>query len=79
MFSRCRDKYVGIEVCNDWKVYEEFAHWARNNGYTEELTLDREDVLGNYTPNNCQWLTKSDNSIKCNTIDRLRKLERNKL
>lgn len=28
------------------------------------MTIDRIKPLGNYEPNNCQWLTRSENSKK---------------
>jgi hypothetical protein len=48
----------GITVCDLWKDdYFEFESWALENGYKEGLTLDRENVDGNYYPFNCRWIT----------------------
>lgn len=47
----------GISVCEDWYDFEKFYTWAINNGYRDDLTLDRKDVNGDYTPDNCKWST----------------------
>jgi hypothetical protein len=55
----------GIEVCPEWeKDYPAFKRWALANGYSDDLTIDRIDNDGDYTPGNCQWITKSENSKK---------------
>lgn len=55
----------GIKVCDEWNnEYIAFRDWALSHGYEENLTLDRIDNDGNYEPNNCQWITKSENSKK---------------
>lgn len=74
MKNRCRNdnaqtKHLyydkGITICDEWaNDFLAFYNWAINNGYTDELTIDRIDPNGNYEPNNCQWLTRSENSKK---------------
>ena len=48
----------GISVYPEWNDYVNFRNWAEMNGYTNDLTLDRINVNGNYEPNNCRWVTR---------------------
>lgn len=53
----------GITVCDKWKNnFMSFYEWALENGYCEDLTIDRIDVNGNYEPRNCRWVTKAEQS-----------------
>ncbi len=52
----------GIEVCQEWmNDFEAFYKWAMANGYADDLTIDRIDNDGNYTPDNCRWVTIAEN------------------
>ena len=61
----------GIQVCDEWHNENgviNFYHWAMNNGYNDNLTIDRIDVDGNYCPENCRWVDyKTQNNNKRNT------------
>ena len=70
MKNRCylpsREKYKnygarGITVCEEWKNdFVAFYDWAMANGYRDDLTLDRIDVNGKYSPDNCKWSTQKE-------------------
>lgn len=54
----------GIKLCEGWEEFIHFYNWSITHGWKEHLTIDRIDNDGNYCPENCQWITKSENSHK---------------
>lgn len=50
----------GISYCDAWEDYEVFQNWALENGYADNLTLDRIDVNLSYSPENCRWITLTE-------------------
>lgn len=58
----------GIIVCDIWKdSFQEFESWALNNGYSDELTIDRINTNKDYTPDNCRWTTPEKQAINRRT------------
>jgi len=60
----------GIKICDEWLDRKNFFDWAANNGYENDLTIDRIDTDGDYSPNNCRWvtLTVQNNNRRNNRI-----------
>ena len=69
MIQRCFNKnakeyehYGGrsISICKEWLGkggFLKFYKWSINNGYEDNLTIDRINVDENYSPQNCRWVT----------------------
>lgn len=71
MHSRCRDKGntswqwyggKGISVCDEWGEFTGFKDWSLANGYSEGLSIDRIDPSAGYSPCNCEFVTRSENT-----------------
>lgn len=60
----------GIKTCKEWrKNFKAFYNWAIANGYKEGLTIDRINNDKGYSPDNCQFITRSENTLKAWHVD----------
>lgn len=74
MIDRCSNrnnksfKWYGfkqIKVFDEWVKYPiKFIKWSIENGWKKVLTIDRIDPEKGYFPENCQWITRSENCKK---------------
>lgn len=58
----------GIKMCDEWlNDYQLFEDWCLSHGFQEGLAIDRIDNDGNYSPDNCRFVTLKENNQKRNT------------
>lgn len=61
----------GIIICKEWEnSFELFYNWCLNNNWVKGLEIDRIDNNGNYEPDNCRFVSRSENmnNTRYNTI-----------
>lgn len=68
----------GIKVCEEWRDFGVFEKWSFENGYEDELTIDRIDVNGDYEPTNCRWVTRKTqaNNTRVNITTKIDGIEK---
>lgn len=77
MRTRCYDpkhhRYAvyggrGIKVCDEW-LNSFTAFWQdMQEGYTDEMTIDRIDPNGDYCKQNCRWISLAENSSRSRAL-----------
>ena len=51
----------GIKVCDEWLLFSNFYKWAiSQKDYNDFMTIERLDNDRDYCPENCTWITKSE-------------------
>ena len=51
----------GINICDELlggNGFQDFYDWSMENGYADNLTIDRKDNYKGYSPDNCRWVTQ---------------------
>lgn len=55
----------GIKICDEWlNDSGAFIRWGLSHGWKQGLVIDRIDSSRDYHPDNCQFITRSENSKK---------------
>lgn len=76
--QRCENKHntsyaryggKGITICSTWRNNPQaFYDWAMMNGYQKGMELDRIDPEKGYSPENCRWITRFENTARAQRV-----------
>lgn len=68
----------GVTICDEWKNdFRAFFHWAIDNGYEiiddykDKLNIDRIDSSKGYSPDNCRFISQSDNCARVSEYNQI--------
>ena len=68
----------GIKMCDEWfNNAALFYNWAINNGWEKGLSIDRIDSSKDYCPENCQFISLSENSKKAQLLSKKSGVKKN--
>lgn len=57
----------GVGICQKWlDDFTEFYRWALSAGWCDGLTIERIDPNLDYSPSNCEFITKQENAARMN-------------
>ena len=67
---KSNDYYKDVNLYEPWYNFINFYEWSISNGWMKGLTIDRINNKGDYSPDNCRWIThkKQMNNTSKNVV-----------